>query len=579
MAKRIARTKEDSPARGTTVGAKDILKESKPKFTGNDLTAESVKSIPELIALLEKDKTIEIEARVFYFNKETGKATLKKISRDKFVESYKKNSRLKTFRETIDYFGTDSVFSGSTIGSEFVPLLGGPFNKQMYLHDMLQQHSQAFYAYNHDPIAKAAVQIMRDFVLGRGWRVDCDDPNALALWRAFEEANDLYNLVQSFVTELSVYGESFFWYLPNNETKIAYKVQPGQEPPKGILPRVRLIDPSVIWEIVTYPEDITRVLYYQWVAPTQYQIYTGSDKGKPVSGSKFIYQQIPPEQVDHYKVNVVSNEKRGRSDLFPVLGYLKRLRDSVNYSILALQKAAAWAIDTEIDGNQTDIDSYISQQQAAGPISPPGSEFIHNTKIKRTYIANEGGAKGGSSQAFEWCLSMICAGLGIPQQYFGTHISGGSNRASAIVATEPVAKRFEMRQLLVENALKKMAKRLFADFGIKAEIEVTFPEIVTQDRTAKLKDLALAKEENWISQQRSAEIAAKELGITNYDYEIEKKEMEAEQQASYPQMPQVFPLSTPGQPAAPEPAQPSTDVSRAATSGAAKRKLDVSRGF
>ena len=39
-------------------------------------------------------------------------------------------------------------------------------------------------------------------------------------------------------------------------------------------------------------------------APTQYQMFTQADKGgERVPSSKFIYQQIPAEQVLHYRIN------------------------------------------------------------------------------------------------------------------------------------------------------------------------------------------------------------------------------------------------------------------------------------
>jgi hypothetical protein len=496
----------------------------------------NIKSVPQLFEALKnpENKDLEIEASVLFVEKGTGKATIKKLNRQQFVETYKKNDKRKTFRESIDYFATDLDFSTNQVGSDFIPLMGGPFNKQLYLYDYLKMHAVAFHAYNHDPIGRAAIQIIRDFVIGRGWRVDSDNPAALALWRAFEEANNLRTMIDQFCMELSIYGEQMVWWLPKGETKIGYQLRPGQQPPKGILPRVRLIDPSVIWEIVTYPEDITRVLYYQWVAPTQYQMYTGRDKGEPVPGTKFIFQQIPAESVDHYKINSVSNEKRGRSDLFPVLGYMKRLRDSVNYSIIGLQKSTAWSIDTTIDGIQADLDAYIKSQEELGTIPPPGSEFVHSKKVERKYMSNEGSAKGQQSSAFDWTFSMICAGLGIPLNYFGTHLSGGQTRASAIVATEPVAKKFEARRQIVENCLHKMAKRLFAEFGIDAEIEVSFPELITQDRTAKLKDLAMAEQLGWISKERAAEIAAKEFDITKYDYLTEQQRIKAAGQDQAP---------------------------------------------
>lgn len=504
-----------------------------------------VKTIPQLVALLESDKTVEIEARVF-FAKE-GRAVLQGLDKKKFIESYKSNSRKRVFRESIDSFNSDP--SGSVVGqADYTPLLGGPFNKQLYYYDYLKMHSQCFYAYNHDPILHAAVQIIRDFALGRDWSVQvrAKDPKmqdqGQALWGAFDEVNDLRMLMNLACEELSIYGENFYWWLPNNATRISYQVMKGQEPAKGLIPRVRLIDPSVINEIVTYPEDIKRVLYYNWLAPTQYQMYTGTDKGQPVTGTKFIMQQLPPDQVDHYKINCRSNEKRGRSDLFAVLGYAKRLRDSVNYSIIGLQKAAAWSIDTTIEGNQEDVDAYIRGQAMLGTIPNPGSEFVHTNKIAREYKSNEAAARGSNSSAFDWCFSMICAGLGIPQQYFGTHLSGGSTRASALVATEPVVKKFEMRRNLIEQILMNMAKRLFKQFGIDAEIEVTFPELVSQDRSTKLKDLAMAEMQGWISKERAAEIAAKELGIMDFEYAIEKKKMD---ESPEPRALAANPLTTP----------------------------------
>jgi hypothetical protein len=288
----------------------------------------AIRTLPDLVKYLESNPNAELDARVICANKE-GKREIRKIGKAEFLENFKKTTIEMTpkFKEAIDSFQYDDGSSGGLVGQDYIPLLGGPFNKQLYIYDYLKMHSTAFHAYHHDPIARNIVNIKRDFTLGRGWQVNSKNPLALALWNAFEEANNLYDLMTYVAAEIEIYGETMIWWLPNHATQIGYQLRPGQEVPVGMLPRIRLIDPSVIWEIVTYPEDITRVLYYQWIAPTQYQIYSGTDKGAPVSTSKFIYQQIPADQVDHWKINCVSNEKRGRSGLFPILGYLKRLRD------------------------------------------------------------------------------------------------------------------------------------------------------------------------------------------------------------------------------------------------------------
>lgn len=478
---------------------------------------EEIHTVHEMVEFAKKGE-VAIDARVLAVNGQ-GRAARVRLDTKGFLEATEGFNRTKlTLREADDAFLMDGPFANlGLVGDDFTPLLGGPFYKQLYYYDFMRMHATSFYAYNHDPFARSIVQITRDFTLGRGWRADCEDKAALALWDAFSEANDLYNMMDSLAVELSIYGETMIWWLPENQTKIGYRLPPNQQVPKGLIPRVRLVDPSVIWDIITYPEDITRVLAYQWVAPTQYQIYTHDNKtGQNVPSSKFIYQQIPSDEIDHWKVNSVSNEKRGRSDLMPVLGYLKRLRDSVNYGIVSMQKNMAWSVDTTVEGSPTDIDNYVKSQQALGTIPPAGSEFVHSKKVERKYMANEGG-RAQNSPMFEWCISCIAAGSGIPVNYFGSHLSGGQTRASALVATEPVTKKFEKRRLIYEQILQRLSRRLFKQFGVDAEIEFTFPELVSQDRSAKLKDLALAEMQGWIKKEKIAPIAAKELDITDFD--------------------------------------------------------------
>lgn len=497
-----------------------------------------INSVSDLVEALSSDKNLGLDAAIWYVNESTKTKVLAPISKEKFIEAHKKPFSLK---ETFDNFSIDT-YQSNEIGADYVPLLGGPFNRQLYLYDMLKAHQQSFYAFHHDPIAKQAVNIIKDFTLGEGFRVDCKNEDALILWRAFEEVNKVQELMNYISIELSLYGEVFIHELPNFETSFRYNVSPNQQAQRGAIPRLRLLDPSTVWEIVTYPEDINSVLYYQLIYPTQYQIYTGQDKGAPVQSSKYIYRQILPEEVSHYKINVVSNEKRGRGDLINILGYLKRMRDTVNFSIIDIMKKTSWSIDTEVDGNQNDIDAYMQSIQSLGDFAPPGSEFVHSKKVKREFLSAPAGG-GGQYQTFDWVFSMITMGLGIPQSYFASHHNTGQTRASAIVATEPVAKLFKSRQMILERIVKDMAKKLFKRYGINDDVEVTFPEIIAKDTSTKLKDLSLAVSSGWISKKRAAEIAAKELNITEYDYEAEKKDIDSEE----PLLPETFisPLTTP----------------------------------
>lgn len=520
----------------------------------------SVHTTAELLQYLESNPEVELESRVLGLS-EDGIVT-KRMDATQFKESFKnKTLNEKGYQKLREYdtFGRDAFNAGynNEIGQDFTPLLGGPFFKnQYYYQDYIRMHSDAFYAYHYDPVAKAFISITRDFVLGTGFEVQCDLDQengklAMAVWKAFEEVNDLHQQMDDACTELSIYGENLFWWLPNNETKIVYDL-PDAEIPRGIIPRVRLLDPSNMIEIVTYPEDITRKLFYVWLTPTQYQIYTSSmaspkDSTQPIQPTlKFIYQQIPADQILHFKVNSVSNEKRGRSDLFPIFSYLKRFRDSVNYSLIALQKVSAWAMDTTIDGNQVDIDAYIQNQGQLPTIPFAGSEFVHSKAITREYLGNSN-AGGNMSDAQLFALSACCMGVQIPFNYLGTHLSSGTTQASALVSTEPVAKKMEKRREVIKRVLKDLWKKLMKETGIPGldliDCNIIFPEIITQDRSQKLQDLSFGQQNGWWSEERVASTAAKEMGFSDYNYNEEKEKMSAEG----PPASATAPLSTPGQ--------------------------------
>lgn len=513
----------------------------------------------ELAEYLTNNPTAELDAKVIGW--ERNKWITKSLDRKGFLEGFSSktwdNIRLKEKAKNKEsYTGQNSVLASPlsptfSVGNDFTPLLGGPFYKNLYYYsDYIRMHSEAFYAKNYDPVANAITQITRDFVIGTGFEVQCDTRDikgqvAMAAWTAFCEVNDLQAQIDHACQELSIYGEVMWWKLPGNQDKITFNLKKGDQIPYGIIPRVRLLDPSNLVEIVTYPEDISRVLFYVWLTPTQWQMFTsGIGEGAPKQAStqpalKFIYRTIAAEQVLHFKINTVTGEKRGRTDYFPILSYLKRLRDTVDFSLIALQKTAAWAMDTEIDGDQKDIDDYLLAQAALGTIAPAGSEFVHTTKIKRTMQANAGNGKV-TSDAFAVALSMCAMGSGIPVSYFGTHLSGGTTKASALVATEPVAKKFEKRREIIKRMIKKLWDYCMESGGLGSiPCDIIFPEIITQDRSQKLKDLMLCENQRWLAPETVATIAAKELMIQNYAYRDELDKMKVE----LPDIP--MPLSAP----------------------------------
>ena len=121
----------------------------------------AVESMGDLLELLESGKA-EIDARVLAVNPETNEVGVRKLDRESFLREAKadKTSRL---REA-DAFATDGDLSPSVgmVGEDFIPLLGGPFYRQLYQADFLRSCNASYWAWNHDPFAHQALSIKRD---------------------------------------------------------------------------------------------------------------------------------------------------------------------------------------------------------------------------------------------------------------------------------------------------------------------------------------------------------------------------------------------------------------------------------
>jgi hypothetical protein len=80
------------------------------------------------------------------------------------------------------------------------------------------------------------------------------------------------------------------------------------------------------------------------------------------------------------------------------------------------------------------------------------------------------------------------------------------------------------------EVLKRVLKRLWVYCMKSANIpdpgvNVIFPEIITQDRSAKLKDLLLCEQSRWLKPERVATMAAKEMGVSDYSYQEELEDL------------------------------------------------------
>lgn len=498
---------------------------------------------------------------------EAGKDILRRVveSGVKFREARRFSEDTKTQLREIaksEKFREDFSIDGSSSSdpfNEFIPIMGGPFSHQLYLHDFLDGLAKAFEAWNHNPLAHQVVKITTHFVLGRGVNYNAADPLVLDSFTAWWKDQVMGSRLDTWSDSLTRDGELLIRRFVNAVTKTMF---------------VRWVDPSTIWEIVTDLEDIERVFYYHQQYPTAYQVLYGAPakaKFNPSNfeSSKYVINQIPADEMHHIKINCAPNEKRGRSDLFSILGWLKRYKDFHTAVVLRAIGQASFTWKNKLSGTDADVDAFISQFGTEPPQF--GSVYVENEASTLEPMAADLGSGTGLSDC-PGVVNAVAVGSGIPKEYLG--LSDHGTRAGAVVASEPGVKKFQARQLLLGRLLVDLSQEWFKlelesgripatqpkiDDGtlktvvdwlqanvatypmlsaamkilIRAltsgceqvptdgKIEFEFPEIAIEDRSAKLKDIALVKSEGYFSKRRAANMSAKELGATDYDFDDE----------------------------------------------------------
>ncbi len=484
--------------RGKLMEASNALVPFRTRFVGGNAAYKS--------ALKNAEKT---------FHQLPAKVKAMAEAKRKFAEGVERLKASGILTESFEDSGTPPLGQyDSNQYTEYAPTYGGPFNKQLYLADYLRMHALAFEAKNHNPVAKRIIDLLSQYSFGRRFKVRIQDKRKKKVWDDFEKENNIIHRCSEFwIREYLTYGE-----LMLNKSNW------------------QSIDPSTVWDIITDPDDITNVYYYYQSYPTAFQTFTGYRvRGEPGSekqpGMKYIVRQIPASQVIHIKGNVVSQEKRGRSILFPILGWLKRIKDLYSAEVQRAQLGATFLWDDTVSGSDADVQAYAAKF-ASMPLQM--SVYIHNEAVKRQAMpALDTGNGRGSAGVGEEILAFIATAIGIPKDFFNIMATGGGNRATALVGAEPFEKVVEDLQAKFENLLLSIAEDVIEDAGMEYEtgdIEFIFPSVTKDTTTETLKNVATMEEMQYIAHETAAQMAAAEMNITGYDYDDEQEKIQSRQE-------------------------------------------------
>ncbi len=427
----------------------------------------------------------------------------------KAIETNLRESAIEKVKE--DYFDTDLTVPQSINAqfTEYTPIMHGPYYTQMYMYDMLAAHSRCYFEYNHNAVAKRIIDLLLDYSMGRGYKVNSKNQKALERWNKFDKKYKIrQKMAKQWGLDYLLYGEF-------------------------MLDRINItaIHPSTIWDIITAPENIEDVYYYFQSFPTQYQQFTGYDvPGVPGSkkqpGMKYIIRQLPYDRVAHFKMRCGSAEKRGRPVLFPILEWLKRFRDYSSAHMVQKWSQSCWTYDITVKGSSADVQT---ESDKSNTLPYPGSSYIHNEAVTRELLAPPMQTAQDPFMSMLMCVMAFI--VGAPKEFFNVQATGGS-RATALVASEPFAKVIDYIQNDFECMLHELAVIAWEQEGeeYNDELEFVFPSITKDTTTETLTNIQACESAGYIDHQTASTMAAAEMGVTTYDYEIVQKKIAADRE-------------------------------------------------
>ena len=298
---------------------------------------------------------------------------------------------------------------------------------------------------------------------------------------------------------------------------------------------IRLIPPEQIRDpdgkvshgILTAGKDVVTPLAYLW-AP----------KGKDVA------EVIPAQDVQHIKINVDQDVKRGRSQLEVLLKRNTQYEDWLGYRILlnlfrtsiVLIKRIKGATATQVQALK---DKWASKrtdntQTDRSRMPKPGST-IHSTEgVEHEFISPDLQATDARYDGRSILLSMA-AGVGMPEYVF-TADASNANFASTMVAESPAVREFQRwqdfftphfreiyRRVMVNGAEAGQIKGLSVEQAEEMEITVTWPPLLSRDELEHAKANQIRQNMGILSKEG----AASDEGI---EWAVEKERLAGERQ-------------------------------------------------
>lgn len=248
---------------------------------------------------------------------------------------------------------------------------------------VIETMEEQFFA---SPMAKRILTWWVDFIIGRGFYLTSDDPEANQVLHEFwtSPVNDLDTNSRVFVKELCFYGE----------LAVLVKVNPVS----GfcgltIIPSSQIHD---LKEKPGFPGEIQKLITR---AEASWDVIQWSNSDHEYKGECFLH-----------RINRLAGHVRGYPDLIPLLDWT-RVFESFSYNKLerdAQQYGVWW--DVELEGKtEEEIQEYMIKMGGSSPRA--GSAIYHNERVNWTLVQQK--PTYAASRDAEFFLKFILGGAGL----------------------------------------------------------------------------------------------------------------------------------------------------------------------
>ena len=420
--------------------------------------------------------------------------------------------------------------------------LGASSEKELSEADSTTLRQQATKFYYKEPHARNIIRLIEKYVVGRGFQISpMSTLEAVAdVWKEFWKHNKMDLRKKEIVRRTMRDGEIFIRYFDDNGMMAVRFMNPDKvnDPDKdtGVIG-------SCTYGIETDKDDIENVLAY-W--------YKGG--------------RIPAEEVDHYKILVDFDVKRGRSFIEIIAPLVKMYNDWLKDRMKLNKVRSAVGLVKSVAGTPTQAANIATADRikTTKQLAPDKTAYHRAPEGVSVFTSNKGVEYKMLSPNLQASdvhydgraiLLAIATGVGFSECMISAD-SSNSNYASSLIAEGPAVMEIEDWQdyfsIIFEGIFERVIKHAIAkgklptheiykkkvpkeENGITITVEeevkepvstecnIVFPEIVARDIKKLCEALVLQRNEGWISDHTAS-------ADLDRDYEAEQELIRQEEE-------------------------------------------------